>query len=184
MTKLLAAVVLLLSAPGPAPEPPPAPLAARAFERIKALEGEWRGRRSKGWEDRASYQTIAAGSCVVGRSDFDAHPGETMLTIFHMDGDDLVLTHYCVAKNQPRLRATEISPDLKTIVFTFRDATNLASRDKGHMDKAVFRFVDADHFTSQWTWYQDGQERWLETIEMVRTTKPAAAPAAPGRGCH
>jgi hypothetical protein len=180
MMKLLAAV-LILSAP--APVAPPAPLAAQAFERIKALEGEWRGRSSKGWEDRVSFQIVAAGSCVVERSDFDAHPGETMFTMFHMDGDDLVLTHYCVAKNQPRLRATEISPDLKTIVFTFRDATNLRSRDQGHMDKAVFRFLDADRFTAQWTWYQDGQERWLETIELVRQTRPAATGAA-GGACH
>ena len=167
MMKLLAALVVLML-----PAPAPGPANRDAAERIKALEGTWQGRSSKGWEDRVSFQVIAGGSCVVERSDFDAHPGETMLTMFHMDGGELMLTHYCVAKNQPRLRATEISPDLKTIVFTFRDATNLASRDQGHMDKAVFRFLDENRFTAQWTWYQNGQERWLETIELVRVPRP------------
>jgi hypothetical protein len=36
------------------------------------------------------------------------------------------------------------------------------------MDKAVFRFEDADHVTTRWTWYQDGQERWMESIRLTR----------------
>ena len=163
--KLMLAIFVLLFVPAAGPDPA---LAARAFDRIKALEGEWEGSSTKGWKDRVSFQTIAGGSCVVERSDFEAHPNETMLTVFHMDGEDLVLTHYCVAKNQPRLRATEISPDLKSITFTFRDATNLKGRDQGHMDKAVFRFADDDHFTARWTWYQNGEERWMEEIQFVR----------------
>ncbi len=56
----------------------------------------------------------------------------------------------------------------KTITFTFFDATNLKSRDQGHMDKAVLRFLDNDHFTTQWTWYQNGTEKWREEIQMAR----------------
>lgn len=161
-----------LSYPERAPSAPAA-LAARAFERFKALEGEWTGRSTKGWQDRVSFRVIAGGSCVMETSEFEAHPGETMATMIHMDGDDLVLTHYCVARNQPRLRATDISPDLGAVTFTFRDATNLRSRDQGHMDKVVFRFVDGGRFTARWTWYQDGTERWMEEIEFVRGRAPA-----------
>jgi hypothetical protein len=91
-----------------------------------------------------------------------------MLTVFHMDGEHLMLTHYCVARNQPRLRATEFAADGGAVTFTFLDATNLASRDKGHMDKAVYRFTGDGAFTTKWTWYQNGQERWMEEIEMRR----------------
>ena len=105
---------------------------------------------------------------------FDAHPGETMLTIVHLDGERLMLTHYCAAKNQPRLLATTISPDGKTFEFTFLDATNLPSRDKGHMDKAVYRFIDENHFTTKWTWYENGQEKWLEEIQLERMPVKAA----------
>ncbi|HEY6066377.1 MAG TPA: hypothetical protein VIY96_09490 [Thermoanaerobaculia bacterium] len=94
-----------------------------------------------------------------------------MLTVFHLDGDRLLLTHYCVARNQPRLEATEISPDLSTITFTFRDGTNLASRDAGHMDKATYRFGANDEFTSRWTWFQKGKETWMEEIQ-YRRAKP------------
>lgn len=138
-----------------------------AFERFKKLEGRWKGRSTKGWEEDVSYKTIAAGSVVVGTS-FDAHPNETMLSLIHLDGDRLMLTHYCVARNQPRLVATSFADEGKTITFTFLDGTNLPSRDRGHMDKAVFRFVDENHVTSKWTWYQNGKESWMEEITLER----------------
>jgi hypothetical protein len=144
----------------------PAPAVA-AFEQFKKLEGKWRGRSTKGWEEVLTFKTIAGGSVVVGTS-FDAHPNETMMTMYHMDGERLMLTHYCVAKNQPRLVATTFADSGKTITFTFLDGGNLASRDRGHMDKAVFRFIDDSHMTSRWTWYQDGREQWLEEIHLER----------------
>ena len=138
-----------------------------AFERFKKLTGSWKGKSTKGWTDTNSYRVIAAGSVVMGTS-FDAHPNETMITMIHMDGDNLMLTHYCVAKNQPRMVASSISKDGSQITFEFLDGTNMASRDKGHMDKAVYQFESDERFTSQWTWYQDGKESWMEEILYVR----------------
>ena len=148
--------------------------ARQVFERLKSLDGDWTGTSTKGWTETIRYQTIAAGSCVQ-ESSFGAHPNESMVTLFHLDGPRLMLTHYCVAKNQPRLVATELAPDASTVTFTFLDATNLASRDKGHMDKVRFHFVGPDEFTSQWTWYQDGHESWMEEI-VHRRSAPSAAP--------
>ena len=145
-------------------EPTPARL---AFERFKKLEGAWQGRSTKGWEEVVSFKTIAQGSVVVETS-FAAHPNETMMTMFHLDGERLMLTHYCVARNQPRLIATDIAADGKTITFTFLDGGNLPTRNKGHMDKAVFRFVDDNQVASKWTWYQDGKESWMEEITLAR----------------
>jgi hypothetical protein len=143
--------------------------AAAAFERFKRLEGKWKGRSTKGWEETMTYQTIAAGS-VVAENSLDAHPNETMMSMFHLDGDRLMLTHYCVAKNQPRLVATSFDDGGKTITFTFLDGTNLASRDRGHMDKLIVRFVDDNHITKEWTWYQNGKESWMEEIQLERLT--------------
>lgn len=138
-----------------------------AFERLKKLEGKWKGRSTKGWEETTSFKTIAAGSIVVSTS-FDAHPNETMMTMYHLDGERLMLTHYCVAKNQPRLVATSFADGGKTITFTFLDGTNLPTRDRGHMDKVIMRFLDDNHLTSQWTWYQGGKESWMEEIQLER----------------
>ncbi len=151
--------------------------AAAAYARFKNLAGEWVGTSTKGWTDREMISVIARQSAVMVISNFEAHPGETMATMIHMDGDRLMLTHYCVARNQPRLEATSIEDDGRTITFAFRDGTNLPSRDTGHMDKAIFRFVDDTHYSSQWTFYQDGQESWMEEIvyERVADSSPSSA---------
>lgn len=160
-----------------APVPAPADRAPAAFERIRTLAGTWRGQSTKGWTEDITYQTIAAGSAVLETS-FGAHPDETMVTLIHPDGDRLLLTHYCVAKNQPRLLLTQVNADASELTFEFLDATNLPSRDKGHMDKVVFRFAGDGTFTSRWTWYQDGRESWMEEIRHVRKD----AVREPGQG--
>ena len=161
---LLVAVLASAAPSGPASDPTPQ---RAAYERIKGLAGTWRGESTKGWSEDVTFRTIAGGSAVVETS-FDAHPGETMMTLFAMDGERLRLTHYCVAGNQPRLEATAFGDGGRTVDFTFVDGGNLSSRDQGHMDRAVFRFEDADHVVVRWTWFQKGDERWLEEIRLTR----------------
>jgi hypothetical protein len=142
-------------------------MARALFERFRGLDGEWEGRSTRGWEDSMSWRTIAGGS-VAMQTSFEAHPGETMVTMISLDSGRLALTHYCVAGNQPRMIATACSPDGREVDFTFRDGGNLASRDLGHMDRAIFRFHEDGTMTSRWTWYQKGKERWMEEISYRR----------------
>jgi hypothetical protein len=164
----------------------PTPAEAKAvYERFKSLEGDWAGRSTKGWTDRVNYKTIAGGS-VVMESSFEAHPNEMMTTMFHLDGERLLLTHYCVARNQPRLMLTAVSDDGTVCDFTFLDATNLASRDKGHMDRCMVRFISPESFSARWTWYQDGTESWMEEIIHERVKAGEGGPPAdpPAHGHH
>jgi hypothetical protein len=172
MTRTLALLLILSSFPGVTAAEPAADSARAAFERFKGLEGKWRGKSTRGWEEESTFRTIAGGSAVLSTS-FDAHPNETMATVFSLDGEHLQLVHYCVAKNAPRLRATKIEDGGRTVHFTFVDGGNLPDRDQGHMDRAVYRFRDDGTVTSQWTWYEKGKERWME--EIVSTRLPAAA---------
>ena len=142
--------------------------AYKLFERFKQFEGTWIGKSTKGWTDEKTIKVIAEGSVILMTS-FDAHPNETMLTLMHLDVNRLLITHYCVAKNQPRLVATKLDEDGNRVTFEFLDGTNLPSRDKGHMDKAVYRFIDEEKFSAQWTWYQKGSEQWMEEIVNERT---------------
>ncbi len=141
-------------------------LAVAAFERYKAMQGDWRGESTKGWKDKVRFQTIARESVVMQTSEFEAHPGETMVTMIHIHDGQLMLTHYCVAGNQPRLVATKINADASQLTFTYKDGTGLSSRDQGHMDKVKIQFGADGSFTSQWTWYQDGEESWMEEIRL------------------
>lgn len=161
----------LLTAPtGAAAQDVPPERARTAFEHLKRLAGQWQQRSTNDWEGSATIRVIAGGSAVMLTSKVDPHPGsdETMVTVFHMDGDRLMLTHYCVAKNQPRLVATSISADGRAIEFAFRDATNLRSADHGHMSRAVYTLESEDRYRSRWTFSQKGQERWMEEIVTTR----------------
>lgn len=158
-----------------------------AFERLKSMAGEWEGEATDGRKIRHSVRLIAAGSVLMEESWFEGHAGEMMVTMYHMDRGRLLLTHYCVAKNQPRMEATEISVDANRILFTFVDGTNMASRDSGHMDKALFQFTGKDSFRSRWTWYKDGKEQWMEEFTFRRSkTKPTpeSSVSVPSRACH
>lgn len=171
-SRFLVAIVLLVLAgsSGAGGQTGTAAAARAAFAWFTSLAGEWDGKSTAGWTGTATYSVIGRGSAVLSSSKHSAHPNddEAMAAVYHLDGDRLLLTHYCVAKNQPRLVATKIDEKARRIEFTFLDGTNLTSRSAGHMDRAVFEFHDHTRFTSRWTWYQDGQERWMEEITYTR----------------
>jgi len=129
----------------PAPPMKPNP----GFDKLKSLVGAWQGTSKDGKPVTASYTLVSDGSALM--EDLGHGTEMNMVTMYHPDGDRLMMTHYCATSNQPRMRA-EMSPDGKSLKFTFLDATNLASPDAGHMDRLVVSFVDKDHFTQEWTW--------------------------------
>jgi hypothetical protein len=144
-----------------------------AWERLKKLEGSWKGYSTKGWQEDLAIRLIAHGSTLLETSRFTSDPEgkEDMATAYLRDGDRLLLTHYCQAGNQPRLVATRFEDNGATVVFSFLDGTNLPSRETGHMDQVVLRFGDDDHFTSRWSWYEAGSEKWFEDIRYERVAK-------------
>ncbi len=149
--------------------------ATAAFEHLKSLAGDWRAKSTRGWDEVVTYEVVAGGSVVMETNTFADAPDNTMYTMFHLDGARLLATHYCASGNQPRLMATAIADDGKRVTFTYLDSTGLPSRDHGHMDQAVFRFLNQDTFTSKWTWYAKGNEQWMEEIEHRRARSPEVA---------
>ena len=59
-----------------------------------------------------------------------------MVTVYHADGDEVVLTHYCVLGNQPHMKARP-GGDGKQIVFECVGGTNLASERDKHMHQGT-----------------------------------------------
>jgi hypothetical protein len=144
--------------------------AKMVFERFKSMAGTWKEKSGKGWTGTSKYELAAKGTVVMHRSIFDGGENDGMITTFFLDRDRLLLTHYCEAKNQPTLVASTIDNATNSVTFRFLSGTNMESRDVGHMDSAIYRFIDANRITHQWTWYAKGREKWLETIEEQRST--------------
>jgi hypothetical protein len=90
-----------------------------------------------------------------------------MLTVYHMDGADLVATHYCAAGNQPRFKLAQPveSPDL--LHFAFNGGSNMKPGD-GHIHEGSLRFVDADHVEAEWEFWKDGEPEHTTSFSMTR----------------
>lgn len=127
--------------------------AQQSFDKLKSLAGTWEGKTTGGQMAEVSFRVTGNGSAMMS----EIKSEDDMITMFHLDGNRLLMTHYCGAGNQPRMQGT-VSPDGKTFAFDFLDATNLAGPQAGHMHRAVFTIVDADHHTEEWTWTADGKD--------------------------
>jgi len=127
--------------------------ARKSFDQLKGLEGMWEGKNSQGQPIRVSFRSTAGGSALM--SEIHGHGPENMITMFHMDGDRLLLTHYCGAGNQPRMKV--LASDAKSITFEFMDGTNIAP-GAGHMQRVTFAQADADHHTEEWVFLDKGKE--------------------------
>ncbi|HUK23347.1 MAG TPA: hypothetical protein VLV49_02115 [Terriglobales bacterium] len=130
-----------------------APDAESSFANLKSLAGDWTGKTTDGRAVEVSFRVTSNGSALMS----EIKGKEDMITMFHLDGSRLLLTHYCGSGNQPRMVGTA-SPDGKTITFDFLDATNLASPDAAHMHRLVITMPDANHHTEAWTYVDHGKE--------------------------
>ena len=127
--------------------------AQTSFNKLKAMEGTWEGKTAAGQPVKVTYHVISGGSAVMSEASEDS-----MVTMYHLDGDRLLMTHYCGTGNQPRM-VGKLSADGKSLDFSFLDATNLATPQTGHMHHALFTFTDANHYSEQWTFARDGKEQ-------------------------
>jgi hypothetical protein len=100
----LALTAFMAMAPAPQAAVLPAGVdAAAAFERLKALEGAWETASADGKKATTTFELTANGTVLLERYANAAMPGGGhMVTAYHLDRTSLILTHYCVAKNQPR----------------------------------------------------------------------------------
>ncbi|MCG3133900.1 MAG: hypothetical protein HMLKMBBP_01166 [Planctomycetes bacterium] len=69
-----------------------------AFETLKRREGAWTTTGS-GMPGKVVYRVVGNGSAVQEIL-FPGEPHE-MISMYHLDGPRLVMTHYCAAGNQP-----------------------------------------------------------------------------------
>lgn len=156
--------VLLAAAPALAQTVP----AAASFERFKALAGDWvdaDGTLGMKGQVAASYRVTGAGSAVVERL-FVGQPHE-MTTVYHKDGADLALTHYCAAGNQPRMRAKQVDGDV--VAFDFDGGSNFDAARDMHMHNARIEFLGPDEMRQSWqSWDKGAPAGHAPSFRLVR----------------
>jgi hypothetical protein len=129
------------------------------FEHIKALAGTWQTAPSGDMPAMTvTYRVVSNGSAV----EEDLFPGSDheMITMFHEDGGQLMATHYCALKNQPRLVGGMTGPN--TVTLGMADITNYHMEPGQYMGRAQYTFDGPDHLTSNWTGYDKNGSPWHE----------------------
>ncbi len=131
--------------------------ASASFDKLKGLAGEWEGKANEGGREinsLASFRVVSDGSALM--SILNSGTPDEMVTMFHLDGSDLLATHYCSAHNQPRFRMVA-SSEPNAVAFKFKDATNLSSPKSPHMVGIKITILDANHHYEDWTFLSGGQ---------------------------
>ncbi len=126
----------------------------KQFTMLTGLEGTWVGKGSEGQGLEVTFRLTGGGSALMSEIQ-KGKGGEDMVTMFHMDGDRLMMTHYCGAGNQPRMKL--VSADPKSVSFEFIDGTNIKPGG-GHMQRLTITQPDANHHTEEWVFLDHGTE--------------------------
>lgn len=96
-----------------------APTPHAAFAKLKALAGTWDANvMTPDGQKTAITFKVSANGTVVQETLFAGTPHE-MITMYTVDGDSVVATHFCAGDNQPTLRLNADESNENQLVFDF-----------------------------------------------------------------
>ena len=153
--------------------------AQKSFTQLKTLAGTWQGpvtvvppqpEMGDGTHTQVSLRVTSRGNAIVHEMHEPGKPDDPTrydhpVTMLYLDGDRLLLTHYCDAGNRPRMTGT-VSPDGKKVEFEFLDVAG--STEYGHMHHAVFTIIDANHHIEDWTYMMPGDKPVHAHLDLQR----------------
>jgi hypothetical protein len=147
--------------------------AEKSFDKLKTLAGSWEGHVTtipqrdeiEGKLMQVSLRTTSMGHTLMHEMTGSGRPDDP-ITMIVVDGDRLLLTHYCDADNRPRM-VGRMSPEGKTVEFDFLDVTG--NLEYGHMQHAVFTIIDANHHIEDWTYMEPGDKPVRAHFDLQRT---------------
>lgn len=151
--------------------------AQKSFEKLKTLAGSWEGTVTSNPKEfitgnnlmQVTLRVTSRGNALMHEMKGDAP--DDPITMLYLEQDRLMLTHFCDAGNRPRMTG-RISPDGKTVEFEFLDIAG--NTQHGHMQHAVFTFIDANHHTEDWTFMLKGDKMVQAHLDLQRA-KPQEA---------
>ena len=133
--------------------------AGAALERLKGLKGTWSITDDRGSQPQrvATFRSGAGNILILDEGG--------QLTVFHLDNDKLVLTHYCGSGNQPRMRVQAL--DDRRIVFAMYDITNLSQPKAYHTKGLDIVFLSDDRVDLLYRGTKDGSES-TQRVQLAR----------------
>jgi hypothetical protein len=141
-----------------------------AFERLKTLVGAWQGHHTTpdGPAMQVEYRLTGNGTALMERL-FAGSPHE-MLSVYHLESGELVLTHYCAMGNQPRMKlvAGGKEGDMR---FDFAGGTNLDAATSTHIHGGRISMPAPDRFDADWFVWAQGKQTDTHRLFMNRVAE-------------
>lgn len=136
------------------------------FTDLKGLEGNWVGthKTEKGEEKVPVNYALSSGGSILVEKMFAGEKKE-MMSVYHPAGESVLMTHYCSLGNQPRMRLSEHHGNV--FQFKFQDASNIGKKDP-HMHELKVTLEDDQHFSQEWSFYENGKLANTEVFHFVR----------------
>ncbi|HTP69795.1 MAG TPA: hypothetical protein VMJ35_12890 [Dongiaceae bacterium] len=158
-------VCIIFAVSAPAQETKEAAVTTAAFEQLKSLAGKWEGKTQDDKPAGLTYEVVSHGTAVMEH----LMPGREsdMVTIYTLEGDRIVVTHYCSAGNQPTMQTEPLRGALGKYDFSFVRVAGTKTPDEGHMVSLSLALSDKDHLTQVWT-FDDHGKSVVETIHFTR----------------
>jgi hypothetical protein len=150
----VAAELVMATATSGQPAPQRTSESAATFKQLTSLAGEWQAIQD-GVPIKETYTLTANGTALM--SETKPANSEAMITMFTVDGDHLIATHYCVAGNQPQM-VTGVPGNLeKGVTFSLERVTGMKTPDDWHNTGLTVTLDDKDHMTQRWTYLYKGK---------------------------
>jgi hypothetical protein len=149
--------------------------AKEAFAKLKALAGTWNNKTSNAEhhfpdsESKVTYRLTGAGSALV-ETDYPGS-GHEMVSVYHLDKDDLRMTHYCAAGNQPRMKLDLAASTPTRLVFVFDGGSNLDPDKDMHIHGLTVDFQGEDKARFAWDANAGGKKASTTTFDLTRDKK-------------
>ena len=129
--------------------------AKKIFDNMKTLEGSWRG-TIMGISIDVTIRLASSGTVILHEANTDAGgPPQHEITMFYVEADRLLATHYCDAGNRARFEG-KMSADGKTSEFNFLDVAG--STKGGLVKRLAITTVDGNKHVVEFTFIRpDGK---------------------------
>ena len=162
-----------------APAPPETSEGRKSFETLKTLAGSWEGtltpippiKEFASAPVKVVIRVTSKGNALMHEMTIAGLPDDP-ITMLYLDGERLMLTHYCDAGNRPRM-AAKPSPDGKAVAFEVLDVSG--STQRGHMADTMFTIVDGKHHLEEWKFINPSGKLMTGRFDLQRT-KEASGP--------
>jgi hypothetical protein len=124
-----------------------------AYETLKKLAGEWQGTDG---DSGGTRFRVTAGGHTVEEIMFPGTDYE-MVNMYHLSGDELVVTHYCSSGNQPEMKLDTAASKPGDLVFAFAGGKKLDPARDNHIHGARL-VIEGDKLREEWSSWNEGKD--------------------------